>query len=166
MPSPVSAAISSMSSPYPAHLPITGSSNAGLTLSPYASARVNTSAPKPTMTNQCAAPTIVHLSIRVWPRVSASMVRSRAPLVVNRSGSGWPSRTTRRIRSTARTSRATATTVATSATGAVTSCTGPMGTPSGVRIYRRSIVRRLPTGNVSCVPAQPGNYPQMWTTWG
>ena len=30
-----------------------------------------------TITNQCAAPTTLHLSIRVWPSVSASMVPVR-----------------------------------------------------------------------------------------
>ena len=36
---------------------------------------------KPTITNQCAAPTTLHLSIRVWPRVSASIVLVRGALV-------------------------------------------------------------------------------------
>jgi len=85
------------------------------------------------MTNQCAAPTTVHLSIRVCPSVSVSMVRNRAPLAVNRSGSGLPSRMTFSMRRTARTTSASATTVAASASGATTSCTDPIGTLPGVR---------------------------------
>ena len=41
-----------------------------------------------TITNQCAAPTTPHLSIRVWPAVSTSMVLVRVPLSVKRAGSG------------------------------------------------------------------------------
>ena len=56
----------------------------GVTTSKYASSTSSDSTMKPTITNQCAAPTTVHLSIRVWPSVSASIVLVRAPLSANR----------------------------------------------------------------------------------
>ena len=43
---------------------------------------------KATITNQCAAPTTLQLSIRVCPRVSVSIVRVRAPRSPKRAGSG------------------------------------------------------------------------------
>ena len=47
-----------------------------------------------TITNQCAAPTTLHLSIRVWPSVSVSMRGRGWARSPRRPGSGWPSRMT------------------------------------------------------------------------
>jgi hypothetical protein len=147
IPTPVSAAINSMISPYPDQYPMTGISKAGLNVSPYASIRVNSSAPKPTITNQWAAPTTVQRSIRVWPSVSVNIVPRRARLRSNRSGSGWPSRTTRRIPRTARTTRAIAPRVMTTASVAATIWTGPIGAAPYWRWNSRSCPQ--PTGLVT-----------------
>ena len=55
---------------------------------------------KATITNQCAAPTTVQRSMRVWPTVSRSIVARRVPRAPERVGSGWPRRTTRTMRTT------------------------------------------------------------------
>ena len=49
---------------------------------PYAVATRELKVRKPTNTNQCMTPIGLHCSIRVWPNVSASMVRQRAPGLV------------------------------------------------------------------------------------
>ncbi len=77
----------------------------GLNSSPNASISVNSSEPNAMKTVQCAAPTTVHLSIRVWPSVSVSIVRVRRPAFAVRVGSAWPSLITEMIRRTARTTR-------------------------------------------------------------
>ena len=56
IPSTVVSAISSTNNPYQAWSPINGNSNPGSNVCPTACTRVNTRAPKPTITNQCAAP--------------------------------------------------------------------------------------------------------------
>ena len=53
----------------------------GVTTSKYASSTSSDSTMKPTITNQCAAPTTLHLSIRVWPAVSTSIVLVAGALV-------------------------------------------------------------------------------------
>ena len=83
MPTPHSAAIHSISEAVdgPA-AEERASANDGENSSPNASTSVNSSAPNATKTNQCAAPTTVHFSMRVWPSVSVSIVRVRASLFV------------------------------------------------------------------------------------
>ena len=103
--------------------PMTGSRNAGSNSCPYAVTSVRNSSPKPTKTNQCATPTSVHCSIRVWPSVSRSIVSVRCAGAPVR-GSGWPRRTTRTISATARATRATATSVTASETTIAAVCMG------------------------------------------
>ena len=50
-------------------------SDDGENASKYACSTSDDSRMKPIITNQCAAPTTPHLSIRVWPRVSRQHVR-------------------------------------------------------------------------------------------
>ena len=69
--------------------PIRGSAKLGENSWPKAVSRVKKSSPKPTMTNQCAAPTQVHWSIRVWPRDSLSRVTVR-PIGSSERVAGWP----------------------------------------------------------------------------
>jgi hypothetical protein len=84
-----------------------------------------------TITNQCASPMPLHLSMRVWPSVSRSMVAVRWPLPAKRAGStGCPSRMTRTIWRTARTASTTAVIVTRAATSVATTWTGPIACAS------------------------------------
>ena len=126
IPTRPSTPISSVTRPYGVQGPISGRSAVGSTTSKYAASTSDASRMNATMTVQCAAPTTVHLSIRVCPTVSRSIVTRRVPLRPNRSGSRWPSRTTRTIRYTVRTTSTAATRVTAPATAVDTICTGPM----------------------------------------
>ena len=53
-------------------------------------------------TNQCAAPIVDHLSMRVWPSDSISIVLIRVLNGPKRVPSGWPMRMIRTIARTAR----------------------------------------------------------------
>ena len=116
--------------------PISGSPPVGETTSKYASSTSSDSTMKPTITNQCAAPTTPHLSIRVWPTVSTSIVFARVPGRSNRSGSGWPSRMTATIFRTARTASTTATAVMAAARTVVTIWTLPIELASRSAAWR------------------------------
>ena len=63
----------------PKKWPISGSAKWASKSCPKAVSRVKNSSPNPMNTNQCAAPTQVHCSIRVCPRVSRTKVAVRAP---------------------------------------------------------------------------------------
>ena len=112
--------------------PMIGNPPSVVATSKYASSTSSDSTMKPTITNQCAAPTTPHLSIRVWPAVSTSIVLARATLSAKRSGAGWPSRMTATIFMTARTASHTATAVMAAARTVVTIWTLPIELASPV----------------------------------
>ena len=124
--------MTSVARPKIVQCPMIGSPPVGVTTSKYASSTSSDSTMKPTITNQWAAPTTPHLSIRVWPAVSTSIVFVRAPLSVNRSGAGCPSRMTAVIFRTARTASHTATAVMAAARIVVTIWTLPIELASPV----------------------------------
>ena len=88
---------------------------------PNAVTRVKNSSPKPMNTNQCAVPTQVHWSIRVWPSDSLSMVAVRAAGRSDRRA-GWPTFSTPMIVRMARTNSATPTTAIASETTMAKTC--------------------------------------------
>ncbi len=104
---------------------------------------------KPTITNQWAAPTTLHFSMRVCPAVSTSIFFVRAPLSPKRSGAGWPSRMTAVIFMTARTASHTATAVMAAARIVVTIWTLPIELASRSAACPCSLRARLPSSNVS-----------------
>jgi hypothetical protein len=114
------------------HWPISGNTNSASNSCPYAVTSVKKSSPNPTKTNQWAAPTALHLSIRVCPSVSRNIVVSRRPSRSVRSWTGWPSRMTRTICDTALAARAIATSVMATETTTAAGCI-PVQLPSLVR---------------------------------
>jgi hypothetical protein len=88
-----------------------GSSKLGTKTSPYAATTLRISPPKPAITNQCSTPMWLHLSIRVCPRTSLSMVRMRRPNGPLRVESGCPSRMVASMRRTVMVVMTTATAV-------------------------------------------------------
>jgi hypothetical protein len=91
--------------------------------------RVKKSRPNPMNTNQWAAPTSVHWSILVWPRVSLNMFAHRAPLSFERFTAGWPIRAVAMICWIAFTNRAMATAVMPNDTTRATIWTASMNAP-------------------------------------
>jgi hypothetical protein len=120
MPTRPSAPIHSVTSPYGVQPPSSGRWPAPSTTSKYASSTSSESTTKATMTNQWAAPTTLHRSMRVCPTVSASITRSRVGRSPPRAGSGWPSRISPTMRSTARIASTAATAVTATASTVVT----------------------------------------------
>ena len=98
--------------------------------------------PKPTNTNQCAAPTTLHCSIRVWPRVSLNIVAHRARGESLRPTAGWPSLTTPTIWAAALANSATATAVMTNDTTIARICMRSCS----LRARRCGWAERTPTG--------------------
>ncbi|CAM5345194.1 hypothetical protein SRIMM317S_02460 [Streptomyces rimosus subsp. rimosus] len=133
MPSTVMVPMNSTKTLYGAHSPMTGSSQSALKSWPMALTIVSSSEKKPTATNQCAAPTMPHLFIRVWPRNSLTTVtvRCAGSSVRVPAGTGWPSRSCRTICRMARPNSATPTAIRTSDTMIAASC---MGGSSGLRV--------------------------------
>ena len=103
MPTRPSTPMISVARPKIVQCPMIGSPPVGVTTSKYASSTSSDSTTKPTITNQCAAPTTPHLSIRVWPSGLHEHRPGAGDLAANRSGAGCPSRMTATIFRTART---------------------------------------------------------------
>ncbi|CAB4689860.1 unannotated protein [freshwater metagenome] len=114
MPRPVAHEMNSTKSSYGAKCPSKGIANSGEKSCPYAVTSVRKSEPKPTKTNQCAIPPMLHLRIRVCPSTSRTKVLTRSPRLFDRVGSAWPRRTIARIERTAFAKRARPATVAAS----------------------------------------------------
>ena len=93
----ISHVIRSVAHSYTTQWPISGSANSASNSCPNAVTSVKNKKPNPTKTNQCAIPTCDHCSIRVWPRVSLSIVTQRRPGWSVRPTAGWPVRTTATI---------------------------------------------------------------------
>src|SRR3954447_6871068 len=107
-------------------------------------------------TNQWATPMLDHLSIRVWPRLSTSIVLMRSANGPVRVPSGWP---VRMILSIARTARVTAT-VATIRKRTLivprTICSGPVMVLPTPRASGDVVLHRPPDDEV--LPAHPARH--------
>ena len=133
--------------------PISGSAKCASKSWPNAVTRVKNKQPKPTNTNQCATPTNVHWSIRVWPRVSLSIVTVREPGLSVRA-TGWPTLITPMMVRIARTNRAMPTAAMARETTMAKIC---MERVLLVRLSRRPVPRALPEPIAAYVAASvPG----------
>ncbi len=124
---------------------MTGMVNSGSKSWKYAAATAVDRPMKAAKANQWRMPTQVHCSMRVWPKVSFSIVNVRPTGLPVRPGAGWPLRITPSIADTARAVRAMATTEMASEITIATICMGEA--PLVCRFRTRTGARAEPIAN-------------------